>query len=676
MKIILILVTLIMGCAHKDYSVVKKTKKFIPMNDFFENPKMAGFTLSPSGKFMLYRRPYLHQMNLFIQPTSEVLAGTKKGIQQLTFFSQQDRWVKKTYFLNDKTVLFTQDNFGDENYVIYKIDIPSRKIKQLTPKYGITDLPENSPKRKKGLTKYNTRAFVLDELVDRPNHIMIGMNKRTPFSRDVYLLNIKTRRYKMIQKNPGDILYYQPDWKGELRLGYKMQGLNRTIVFKGQGSEKFIDKVKFTYADTFTPIQFDNKNPNLMYVYSNLPKDNGEKRDKVELIVYDFEKNKEVETLFKLSDYDAEGEIVFSNKRKVPLFILYTTHKRLYKFLDDTMEKHMENMYDQVEKLGFREEVRIQSMNKNEDRFIVTSFSDRNFGNTYIYDTKKEQLKLFYKVNTKINPKDLVEMKPYSFKSSDGKFKIHGYLTLPYGLTKYSANNIPIVVHPHGGPWVRDTWGYNPIIQFLANRGYGVLQVNFRGSTGYGKKFLEASYKQWGQAMQQDVTDGVKELISDGIANKNNICIYGASYGGYSTLAGVTYTPELYRCGIDAFGPSNLITHLKSYPPQWVLFKKQATKKIGDLKSKKDLAMLKKYSPFFHANKIKAAMLIAQGGKDVRVKRHESEQIVSVLKKNKVPYEYFYREKEGHGFTQRSNRFAFYKRIELFLHQYINGRIE
>jgi len=649
-------------------------KRVVPVENFFSHPEKTGFQLSPDGKNIIYQGKYKNQMNIFISSTSRIINDAHKEGKQLTWFTDKDKWISDVFFVNNDTVIYSQDNYGDENYVLYSLNINTGKSVALTPVWGDKSLPVKDPRRKKGEEKYHVQTYMLDLLENKPYEILIMMNKRDPFKKDVYSLNLQTRKLKLIEKNSGRYLYYQTDWDGNIRLGMVMNGTEREIRYREKVGESLLTKVKFTFNDVFSPVVFHKKNTHWVYVFTNLPDNNGKPRDKVEFVLFDMKKGKEVKTILKHAHYDVDGSVGTSFKRKTPTYILYTTWRRLYYFLDEKTEKIVNSIYRQLRSRGLNEEPRIVSHNENENLFIVSSFSDKDFGKNYIYDAKTDKLDLFYNSNAKLNAKDMVSMKPVSFPSSDGKFQIEGYLTLPYDLTMDNARNIPIVVNPHGGPWARDIWGFNITAQFLANRGYGVLQINFRGSTGYGKKFLKASYKQWGRDMQQDITDGVKMLIEKNIADPEKICIYGGSYGGYAALAGVAFTPDLYKCGIDAFGPSNLVTMLKSYPPQWEMFKEQSKKKVGDYDNPEDLKMLKDVSPFFHADKIKAAMLIAQGGRDVRVPKEESEQIISALKKNNVPYEYYYIENEGHGFAQEKNRVNFYKKIEAFLHKHLGGR--
>jgi dipeptidyl aminopeptidase/acylaminoacyl peptidase len=310
-------------------------------------------------------------------------------------------------------------------------------------------------------------------------------------------------------------------------------------------------------------------------------------------------------------------------------------------------------------------EVGIQENDKAENLYIVRTYSDRSLGTYYLYDWPAKKLEKLAEVSPWLDEKEMAEMKPVYYKSRDG-LTINGYLTLPKGS---APKNLPLVVNPHGGPWVRDSWGFNPEVQFLANRGYAVLQMNYRGSTGYGRKFWEASFKQWGLKMQDEITDGVNYLVKEGIADPGRVAIYGGSYGGYATLAGAAFTPDLYACAVDYVGVSNLLTFMKSIPPYWRPMLDQMHEMVGDPAAEEE--QMKAVSPAFHADKIKAPLFVAQGAKDPRVNINESDQIVENLRKRGVAVEYMVKENEGHGFHNEENRFDFYEAMGKFLAKWL-----
>src|SRR5438270_408722 len=315
-------------------------------------------------------------------------------------------------------------------------------------------------------------------------------------------------------------------------------------------------------------------------------------------------------------------------------------------------------------------EVSIASDTRDEQTWLITASSDTEPGETYLFDRKKHKLALQYKVREKLPREALAIMTPVKYKSSDG-LEIPAYLTLPKGIP---AKNLPTVIFPHGGPWARDLWGYNGYAQFLANRGYAVLSPNFRGSTGYGKKFLNAGNKEWGTKMQDDITWGVKYLIDQGISDPKRVGIFGGSYGGYATLAGVAFTPDVYAVAVDLFGPSNLITLLESIPPYWEAGRKMFHTRMGDPTNPEGLALLKERSPLNAADKIKTPLLIAQGANDPRVNHAESEQIVVALRDRGFPVEYLLIPDEGHGFARPVNNMASLMATEKFFAKYLAGR--
>jgi dipeptidyl aminopeptidase/acylaminoacyl peptidase len=330
-------------------------------------------------------------------------------------------------------------------------------------------------------------------------------------------------------------------------------------------------------------------------------------------------------------------------------------------FFDDWREGIQKKLEKQLS--GY--EVGITSFSKDEKKAVIATYSDKSRGAYYSYDVEKNKLTELAKVSPWINEDQMAEMRPVEYKSRDG-LMINGYLTLPVGS---NGRNLPVVVNPHGGPWARDSWGYNSEVQFLANRGFAVFQMNFRGSTGYGREFWEISFKQWGKTMQDDITDGVKWLIEEGIADSDKIAIYGASYGGYATLAGLTFTPDLYACGVDYVGVSSLFTFMESMPPYWELYRSMMYEMVGH--PEKDKELLASSSPLLHVDKIKVPLFIAQGANDPRVKKSESDQIVDALKSQGIEIPYMVKDNEGHGFYNEENQFDFYSEMEKFLTKHI-----
>jgi dipeptidyl aminopeptidase/acylaminoacyl peptidase len=462
----------------------------------------------------------------------------------------------------------------------------------------------------------------------------------------------------MEAENPGGVTNWVTDHKGNIRVAVQSDGVNTNLLYRDDIKENFKSVLTTSFKESVSPLffTFDNK---FLYAASNLG------RDKAAIVKFDIANGKEMEVIYQNDEVDVDG-LDYSKKRKVLTAITYTTDKEQVKFLD----KEYEVMYEKLkELLGDKYEIIITSQNKNEDKFLVRTISDRSLGASYFYDAAKKEISKIADRAPWLDENEMCEMKPIVYKAKDG-LTIHGYLTLPKGI---ESKNLPVVINPHGGPWARDEWGWNAEVQFLANRGYAVLQMNFRGSTGYGRKFWEASFKQWGLNMQQDITDGVEYLVKEGIADPKRVAIYGASYGGYATLAGITSTPELYACAVDYVGVSNLFTFMQTIPPYWKPFLNMMYEMVGD--PKKDSTLMHVASPVYFVDKIKCPLFIAQGANDPRVNKAESDQVVEALKKRGVQVEYMVKDDEGHGFGNEENQFDFYGAMEKFLAKHLGGRI-
>ncbi|PWT80769.1 MAG: S9 family peptidase, partial [Acidobacteria bacterium] len=433
-------------------------------------------------------------------------------------------------------------------------------------------------------------------------------------------------------------------------------GVNTGLLYRKTEEDSWGTILTTSFKEVFSPefFTFDNKN---LFGVSNIG------RDKTAVVEFDLETARETRLLFEDPEVDVSG-LYYSKKRKVITSVSYTTWKEQRQYFDSFTAE----LYKTLEQRLPGYDVYITSSNRNEDVFIVRTVTDRSLGSFYLFDSTSGELRKLADRNPWLREEELAEMKPISYASRDG-LVIHGYLTLPVGAL---AKNLPVVVNPHGGPWARDQWGFNPEVQFLANRGYGVLQMNFRGSTGYGRKFWEAGFKQWGLQMQDDISDGVKWLIDQGVADPVRIAIYGGSYGGYAVLSGLTKTPDLYAAGVDYVGVSNLFTFMKTVPPYWKPFLEMMYEMVGD--PEKDKKLFEENSPALNADKIKAPLFVAQGAKDPRVNIEESNQIVRALQQHGVDVEYMVKENEGHGFQNEENRFSFYEAMEKFLSRHLPGR--
>ncbi len=606
----------------------KTTVRKIPLQDFFRNPEQSAFKISPDGDFISFMAPYKNRMNLYVKQIAQ-----NSEAKRLT--SEEDRGIAGYIWINNETLLFLKDFNGDENYHLYGVTVTGEELGDFTPFEGV-------------------KVEIINRLSYIDNEILIGLNKRNPQLYDVYRLNVQTSQLDLVAENPGNISTWVADHEGKIRVALTTDGVNTSLLCRATESDPFTTVLTTSFKDKLIPKFFTANNQHL-YAISDLG------RDKAAVVRINPETGEELEELFSHPEVDITG-LTYSKKRKQLTYAYYVTWKQQVHCFEEEDKRILQQI---ASLLDGEKDYFIISKNKAEDRFLVRTFSDRSSGSYYLYDVKTDSLTHLADLTPWLKEDELAEMKPVSYQSRDG-LTIHAYLSLPVGVV---PEKLPVVVNPHGGPWHRDTWTCNPEVQFLTNRGYAVLQMNFRGSTGYGKKFVEAAYKEWGKAMQNDITDGVEWLIAEGIADPKRIAIYGASYGGYATLAGLTFTPDLYACGIDYVGVSNLFTFLESIPPYWQPFLEMMYEMVGHPEA--DKAELHATSPVFHVDKIKVPLFVAQGATDPRVKKAESDQIVQALRDRGVEVSYMVKENEGHGFANQENRFEFYHAMEAFLAEHL-----
>src|SRR5690554_2986469 len=612
------------------FSQPKEEVPLIPMKDFFRNPEKRSYSISPDGEYLSWMQPWESRMNVFVQKIGE------DEVTQVTFAKERD--IAGYFWKGNDRIIYIQDTKGDENYRLYAVDRDGKDQKDLTPFEKV-------------------RAGVVDELKDNPDEMLIQLNKRNPQLFDVYRINVNTGDMTLIAENPGNITGWMTDHDGKLRVALTTDGVNTGVLIRDSEDEEFRELITTSFKETVYPafFTFDNKN---LYMISNLG------RDKMAVVEYDINENKETKVIYENDEYDV-SELMYSEKRKVLLGVSYLSWKREYEIWDEEYKEINDFLESKLK--GY--EIVLTGHNRDEDKFLVRTYSDKSLGAYYFYDAKKKDLQKLVEISPWLKEEYMADQKPVTYKTRDG-LTVHGYLTLPKGV---EPKNLPVVVNPHGGPWARDSWGFNPEIQFLANRGYAVFQMNFRGSTGYGKEFWMISFKEWGKKMQDDITDGVKWLIEEGIADPERIGIYGGSYGGYATLAGITFTPDLYSCAVDYVGVANLFTFMNSIPPYWEPFREMLYEMVGH--PERDSAALYETSPVFHVDKIKVPLLIAQGAQDPRVNKNESDQMVAALKEKGIDVPYIVKENEGHGFRNEENRFDFYGAMEQFFFKHLGGRM-
>lgn len=599
----------------------------IPLKDFFKNPEKSRYQISPDGKYFSFMAPYESRMNIFVQEIG------KDSATRLT--NETDRDVSGYFWANNTRILFLKDKGGDENFKLYGVNVDGSNLICFTDFDGV-------------------RTQVIDGLEDIPDEVIIGLNQRNPQVFDAYRLNIVTGEMKMIAENPGNIQGWMTDHDGKLRVAYAIaeDGISTQLLYRDTEEEPFKVVLTTSFKDQVSPqfFTFDNK---AVYASSNLG------RDKAAIVEYDIANGKEVKVLYENPDYDVDG-LSYSRKRKVITAATFESWKNEKHFFDSLTEELFKKVSDKLP--GY--EIAVTSSTKEEDKYIIRTYSDRSLGAYYLYDMASDKLDKITDVSPWINENDMATIAPVQYQSRDG-LTINGYLTLPKGYTIETAKNLPVIVNPHGGPWARDSWGFNPEVQFLANRGYAVLQMNYRGSVGYGKKFWQDSFKQWGLTMQDDITDGVNWLIDKGIADPKRVAIYGASYGGYATLEGIVKNPDLYAAAVDYVGVSNLFTFMNTIPPYWKPMLDMMYEMVGDPKA--DSVQLAQTSPALNADKIVTPLFIAQGANDPRVNKAESDQMVSALKARGIDVEYMVKDNEGHGFHNEENQFDFYEAMEKFL---------
>lgn len=601
----------------------------IPLEDFFRNSERTGYQLSPDGSYISYMAPYKDRLNVFVRRVDE----TDEHAIRIT--NETERSVAGYMWADNQRLLYMKDSAGDENYQLYGVHRDGSDDRAYTAFDGV-------------------RTSLIDDLEEQQGVVMIGMNKRNPEVFDPYRLNIETGELTLLAENPGNIQGWMTDHDGRLRVATAIvDGVNTQILYRDTEDEPFKPVLTTNFRDVVSFMEFtpDNKE---VYAATNLH------RDKTILVRMNPATCEELEVLYENERYDI-ASISYSRKRKKLLSVYCTGHKEPVRHYFDAEE---EQLRQRIKAHFPNQRYGIADTDKTEENYLIYVGGDRTRGSYWHYNALTDEAKKIADLAPWIKSDEMNAMHPVCYTTRDG-LQIEAYLTLPNGLTPDTAKQLPVVVNPHGGPWARDCWGYSSEVQFLSNRGYAVFQMNFRGSTGYGRHFLEASYKQWGLKMQDDITDGVKWLIEQGIANPNRIAIYGGSYGGYATLAGLTFTPDLYACGIDYVGVSNLFTFMQTIPPYWRPMLEMMYEQVGH--PEHDADQLAATSPALHADKIKAPLFVAQGANDPRVNKAESDQMVEALRQRGVVVEYMVKDNEGHGFHNQENRFDFYRAMERFL---------
>lgn len=594
----------------------------IPLEDFFRKPDKIALRLSPDGKSLAWLEPWERRLNLTVQDLAD------GGTRRVTATRERDLggyiWVS-----NDRLV-YVQDTGGDENYRLYAVGRDGGNPIDLTPFDGV-------------------KCDIVDELEQDDDHILFQMNRRDPQVFDVYRLNVHDGSMSLVGENPGNIQSWFTDHDGKLRLAMTTDGVNTSLLARDTEADEWRTVATYDFKEYARPqiFTFDNRG---IYVASNLG------RDTLAIAEYDLALGRESRVLFEHDEVDVDT-LLFSRARKCLTGVAFDVERLEYHFFDELRAELQEFVDAQ---LPGRQNV-VVSHSRDENHYVVVSGSDRTLGEYHLLDVRARTLTLLFEISPWIDETQMAETRPIRFDARDG-LAIRGYLTMPPGSGGQPA---PLIVHPHGGPWARDRWSFDPELQFLASRGYAVLQINFRSSAGFGRAFLEAGFGQWGLSMQDDITDGVRWVLDEGLADPARVAIYGGSYGGYATLAGLTKTPDLYACGISYVGVSNLFTWIESIPPYWKPYLEMIHEMVGH--PERDRERFEATSPFFNAESIAAPLFVAQGANDPRVPKQESDQIVEALRARGVEVTYMVKENEGHGFLNEENRFDFYREMERFL---------
>jgi dipeptidyl aminopeptidase/acylaminoacyl peptidase len=556
----------------------------------------------------------------------KVTADKKRGIRQY-------EWAQ-----DDRTLLYLQDSDGDENFHVYGVDLVTGNVRDLTPFQGVRASPIN----------------VNQKVRDR---ILVTMNLRDRRLMDVHEVNLESGALKLVAENPGDVVGWDSTDELEVKVAQAMKPDGSTeIRVRESPTAPWKTLVTAPFGESISALDLTADGAALLLTSSLNANTNRVIRKEIAT---------GTETVIAENPNVDAGEVMIHPVKHVVQAVDFPAGRQAWTVIDPLVRADFEGIWKLRDG-----DFRIVNRDRDDKTWLVGFTEDRWPVRYYAWDRETKKGTFLFVHQPRLEGLPLAQMRAVSFPARDG-LTLNGYLTLPVGV---KPANLPLVLFVHGGPWARDSWGYNPYAQWLANRGYAVMQVNFRGSTGYGKKFLNAGNKQWGKAMHTDLLDAVDWTVKQGWVDASKVAIMGGSYGGYSALAGVTFTPDVFKCSVDIVGPSNLFTLLQSIPPYWAPMIAQFHQRMGDPKT--DEALLKAASPLFSADKIKVPLLIGQGANDPRVKQAESEQIVAAIEKNGGGVTYVLYPDEGHGFARPENRIDFNARAEAFLATCLGGRVE
>lgn len=642
--ILLFAILMLSGCISKQNEAKaekdNKSEGLIPRADIFGNPDHSAVALSPDGARMGFLAPRNGVLNVWVGPAKE-----PKKAQPVTNDTYRGIRTYGWAYTNDH-IIYLQDRNGDENWSLYCVNLTSGAVKNLTPFEGI-------------------QAQIVATSRKHPQEMIIGINKRDPSYHDLYRVNIETGNLTLLLQN-NEFAGFDVDDDFRVRLATNMTPDGGIEIFKpaAGGWESFM-KVGQEDSLTTGTLGFNETN-DVIYMMDS--------RGRNTAALYSLNLSTEKAALIAEDARADFGSYMIHPVHRTVQAVAFTYERKHWKVIDPAIAADLD--YLRTVEDG---ELQVVSRTLDENAWIAVYILDSGPARYYYYDRSGKEARFLFTDRQKLENLSLAKMNPVIIRSRDG-LDLVSYCTLPVGSDGNGDGKpekpLPLVLFVHGGPWSRDSWGYSSIHQWLANRGYAVLSVNFRGSTGLGKNFTNAGDLEWGRKMQDDLLDAVNWSIEQGIADPKRICIMGGSYGGYATLAGLTFSPGTFACGVDIVGPSNLITLMESIPPYWKPEIQTFITRVGNFRTEDGRRLLKERSPLNYVENIRKPLLIGQGANDPRVKQNESDQIVKVMRDMNLSVVYVLYPDEGHGFARPENRQSFYAVSEAFLSRNLGGRYE
>lgn len=614
-------------------TTVETLTPLIPREVLFGNPRRISPQISPDGTRLAYLAPVNDVLNIWVGPIdgeefSPVTDDTERGIRAYLWSHDGSH------------VIYPQDVGGDENWRLYITDIGSGATRDLTPFEGV-------------------RAMPLKSHEDHPDTLLITMNRDNPELFDVYRLTLSTGELVKVAENPGNVVGWTPDDDLNVRLALTLteKGSEDVLIRDTDAGEwRHLFSWSPEDATVSSPLGFSRDGRSL-YMIDSRDANTGR-------FVRLDQQTGERHVLYADEGYDV-GMVLRDREKRTPLMVGVRRDRLEWVVIDESVREDVETIR------GLHHgDFQVISRTDDDLRWVIRFDAPDSPLNYFLYDRRSRTARFLFNALPDLEGYVLAPMEPFSFETPDG-LTVHGYLTFP---PESERRDLPMVLNVHGGPWVRDSWEYDSEAQWLANRGYICMQVNYRGSTGYGKNFVSAGDKEWGGKMHDDLVRAVSWAVEQGFADPERVAIFGGSYGGYAALVGATFTPDLFRCAVDIVGPSNLVTFINTIPPYWRPYMELMRRRVGDPETEAEFLMSR--SPISFVDRISIPMLIAQGANDPRVKQSESEQIVAAMAERGIPHQYLLFPDEGHGFAKPENRMVFYSAAERFLKEHLGGRSE